>query len=363
MTDSHAILCALPWRAWLHLQPLVLWPRREQAEDSNSWLTFSSLEWKTLPPGPKDLAGPPADPTAVPVWLCRRHWVLSLQPLSFEDLDGGEGWERTADATILDQLCTQQFLMITSFLAACGVPACFATSLLLSDTRIAPLQTVAEWLRTPFPDPLWGYIFATVSQDGPQTPTPKIWSPWDTQNPTATRSFCSEPYKYGNSVFGTPVFEQKEPVAVVLKVRPTRNFSFEESIEQPSFKKRQLMKMGNDIKLMEVGHSLIHLQDLSSLLHWILRNRAGQGLPSSELLCRSNERSPAQGSELLGASNITAVRGSHKLTVSLDSPNSGPSCRLMEPPIPRNSLDSQGFHDPILPVHFPCPSPVQEKGS
>lgn len=42
----------------------------------------------------------------------------------------GEGWERTADA-ILE---TQQFLMITSPLAACEVSVCYAPSLLLSTT-------------------------------------------------------------------------------------------------------------------------------------------------------------------------------------------------------------------------------------
>lgn len=36
-----AVLCALPWRAWLHLQPLVVWSRREQAKDSHPQLVFS----------------------------------------------------------------------------------------------------------------------------------------------------------------------------------------------------------------------------------------------------------------------------------------------------------------------------------
>lgn len=42
----------------------------------------------------------------------------------------GEGWERTADAIPE----TQQFLMITSPLAACKVSVCYAPSLLLSTT-------------------------------------------------------------------------------------------------------------------------------------------------------------------------------------------------------------------------------------
>ncbi|POI24556.1 hypothetical protein CIB84_011694, partial [Bambusicola thoracicus] len=41
--------------------------------------------------------------------------------------------------------------------------------------------------------------------------------------------------------------------------------------------------------------SLVLSQILSSLLHQVLRKRAAQGLPSSELLCRGSGTSPAEG--------------------------------------------------------------------
>ncbi|POI31186.1 hypothetical protein CIB84_005064 [Bambusicola thoracicus] len=41
--------------------------------------------------------------------------------------------------------------------------------------------------------------------------------------------------------------------------------------------------------------SLVLSQVLSSLLHQVLRKRAGQGLPSLKLLCRGSGMSPAEG--------------------------------------------------------------------
>jgi len=78
-------------------------------------LTFSSSEWKTSPPGPKDLTGPPADPPAVPVQPPRRQQALSSPPVSFGDQGRryatssrsrgrNEGWEREAHKTLRSQL-------------------------------------------------------------------------------------------------------------------------------------------------------------------------------------------------------------------------------------------------------------------
>jgi len=73
---------------------------------------------------------------------------------------------------------------------------------------------------------------------------------------------------------------------------------------------------------------LVPSQDLSSLLHKVLRKRAGQGLPSLELLYQASSRSPVEGPQLLGASNIAGVKGSRKFTVSRESLNSATSRRL-----------------------------------
>lgn len=52
----------------------------------------------------------------------------------------------------------------------------------------------------------------------------------------------------------------------------------------------------------------------------------GQGLATVQL--HQVKKSPAEGSEYPKALNISGISGSHKFTISWESPNSGPSSRL-----------------------------------
>lgn len=77
------------------------------------------------------------------------------------------------------------------------------------------------------------------------------------------------------------------------------------------------------MSLSFLSPSLIPPQDRS--LHQVLRKRAGQGLPSSELQCWGSGRSPAEGPQLPGASNITVVQGSRTFFLSQEISNSAAS--------------------------------------
>ncbi|POI26752.1 hypothetical protein CIB84_009498 [Bambusicola thoracicus] len=105
--------------------------------------------------------------------------------------------------------------------------------------------------------------------------------------------------------------------------------------------------------------SLVLSQVLSSLLHQVLRKRAGQGLPFLELLCRGSGMSLVEGLRTL------QVQGSCKFTLSQEGE---PKLRAipqahMETLFSGNpSLHSQGSHELILHVPLPHACPGGEKG-
>ncbi|POI22796.1 hypothetical protein CIB84_013456 [Bambusicola thoracicus] len=75
--------------------------------------------------------------------------------------------------------------------------------------------------------------------------------------------------------------------------------------------------------------SLVLSQVLSSLLHQVLRKRAGHGLPSLELLCRGSGMSPVEGPQLPGPQTSQGCEDPVSLPLARrGSPSSEPSRRL-----------------------------------